>query len=185
MTWHNFTPTHTLPTLPCIDTYPKQRNGSSKDFTLNPTRYPPFTSHCSSNFTLLCFSPLFHVWRKEINNALLDPCARPLGENHSIWERIPLPQRLPRQVRRLPFCTLSTKLTRIQVHGSKCLVPDCASSAWRSPTVLSLLFATNLPKAIMNQTGWSSSAMPLRWYGIMIMVSACHLWWTPSANVHL
>ena len=25
MTQHNFTPTHTLPTLPCVDTYPKQR----------------------------------------------------------------------------------------------------------------------------------------------------------------
>ena len=106
-----------------------------------------------------------------------------LARTTAFGERIRLPRRLPRQVRHLPFTTFSTKLTRIQVHGSRCLVPNCGSSAWRSPIVPSLLSATNLPKAIMNLAGWSLSAMCLRRYGIMTTVSVCHLWWTPSANV--
>ena len=141
----------------------------------------PTTMRQHIKFALLCFSPLFHVWQEgnwrrtpELVCQTLWQELRHLGNESDFHEG---------SQDRLPFSTFSTKLTRIQVHGSRCLVPNCASSAWRSPIVPSLLSAANLPKAFMNLMGWSSSAMRSRRYGIMITVSVCHLWWTPNANV--
>jgi len=134
MTRHNFTPTlHTLPRPPCVDTYPKQRRKwLFESLYTEPNPLPP--SHpivlptSPSSASLLYFT---YDGRKSTTRSWT-PAPDPLARTTAFGEWIPLPWRLPRQVHRLPFCTFSTKLTRIQVHRSRCLLPDCTGSAWQS-----------------------------------------------------
>ena len=148
---------------------------------ITPPSRPIVLPSLPSSASLLCC-----VYdRKEIDDTLLNQCARLFGKNYGIWGTNPTFTKAPKAGSSPLFLHLLNKTNQNSGSRSRCLMPNCMSSVWWSPTVPSLLSATNLPKAIMNLVGWSSSGMHLWQCGIMILVSVCHLWWTPSANVPL
>ena len=135
---------------------------------LPPPSHPIVLPSSPSSASLLYFT----YDGKEIDDALLNRCARLFGENYGIWGTNPTSTKAPKAGSSPPFLHLLNKTnpnsgTWVKMSGAK-LRKQCVA-------VPSLLSATNLPKAIMKLAGWSSSAMCLRRYGIMITVSVCHL----------
>ena len=115
---------------------------------------------------------------KEIDDALLNRCTRLFGKNYGIWGTNPTSMKAPKAGSSPPFLHLLNKPnqnsgSQVKMFGAK-LRKQCM--AVPNSTVLAVCYQPT-------QGHWSLLAICLRRYGIMIRVSVCHLWWTPSANV--
>jgi hypothetical protein len=129
------------------------------------TRLGHFTHH----HALTHIQPLYFAYDgKEIDDVLLDRCARLVGENYGIWGINPTATKAYKAGSSPPFLHLLNKTNQNSGSQSRCLVPDCASSAWRSPTVRT--------QGHHELDGLDLVGLAFATDGIMITVSVCHRW---------